>query len=194
MEKVRIAELIKESIKVKESLLLPKNIKLIEKISQEIIKTLKNNGKIIFCGNGGSAADSQHLAAEFVGRFKKERKAISSLSLTTNTSILTSIANDYSFKEVFSRQIQALGKRGDLLIGISTSGNAENVILAVKTAKKIGIKTIALTGKNGGKLAEISHLTFIVPSNNTARIQEAHILIGHILAEIAENDITTNTQ
>ncbi|HCG76537.1 MAG: phosphoheptose isomerase [bacterium (Candidatus Ratteibacteria) CG_4_9_14_3_um_filter_41_21] len=194
MEKVRIAELIKESIKVKESLLLPKNIKLIEKISQEIIKTLKNNGKIIFCGNGGSAADSQHLAAEFVGRFKKERKAISSLSLTTNTSILTSIANDYSFKEVFSRQIQALGKRGDLLIGISTSGNAENVILAVKTAKKIGIKTIGLTGKNGGKLAEISHLTFIVPSNNTARIQEAHILIGHILAEIAENDITTNTQ
>lgn len=170
------------------------NIKLIEKISQEIIKTLKNNGKIIFCGNGGSAADSQHLAAEFVGRFKKERKAISSLSLTTNTSILTSIANDYSFKEVFSRQIQALGKRGDLLIGISTSGNAENVILAVKTAKKIGIKTIGLTGKNGGKLAEISHLTFIVPSNNTARIQEAHILIGHILAEIAENDITTNTQ
>ena len=134
------------------------------------------------------------MAAEFVGRFKKERKAISSLSLTTNTSILTSIANDYSFKEVFSRQIQALGKRGDLLIGISTSGNAENVILAVKTAKKIGIKTIALTGKNGGKLAEISHLTFIVPSNNTARIQEAHILIGHILAEIAENDITTNTQ
>ena len=182
----KIAELIKESIKVKEELLSPENIKLIGEISQEVVKTLKKGGKILFCGNGGSAADSQHLAAEFVGRFKKERKAIPALSLTTNTSILTAISNDYSFENVFSRQVQALGKKGDLLIGISTSGNAENVILAVKAAKKIGIKTVGLSGKRGGKLAKISDISFVVPSNDTARIQEAHILIGHILAEIAE--------
>ncbi len=184
--KSKIADLIKESIKVKEELLAPENIKLIDKISQEVVKTLKRGGKILFCGNGGSAADSQHLAAEFVGRFKKERKAISALSLTTNTSILTAISNDYSFKNIFSRQVQALGKKGDLLIGISTSGNAENVILAVKAAKKIGIKTVGLSGKDGGKLAKISDISFVVPSDDTARIQEAHILIGHILAEIAE--------
>ena len=183
----KIAELIKESIKVKEVLLLPKNIKLIEKIAKAFCSTLKNGGKIIFCGNGGSAADSQHLAAEFVGRFKKERRPIPALSLTTNTSTLTAISNDYSFKRIFSRQVQALGRKGDLLIGISTSGNAENVILAVKAAKKMGIRTIALTGKNGGKLAKLSDISFIVPSNNTARIQEAHILIGHILAEITED-------
>lgn len=184
--KRKIADLIKESIKVKEELLTPENVKLIDEISQEVVKTLKRGGKILFCGNGGSAADSQHLAAEFVGRFKKERKAISAVSLTTNTSILTAISNDYSFKDVFSRQVQALGKKGDLLIGISTSGNAENVILAVRMAKKIGIKTVGLTGKDGGKLAKISDISFVVPSNDTARIQEAHILIGHILAEIAE--------
>ncbi len=186
MKKEKIVALIKESIKVKEELLVPENIKLIDEISQEVVKTLKRGGKILFCGNGGSAADSQHLAAEFVGRFKKERKAISALSLTTNTSILTAISNDYGFKNVFSRQVQALGKKGDLLIGISTSGNAENVILAVRMAKKIGIKTVGLTGKDGGKLAKISDISFVVPSNDTAHIQEAHILIGHILAEIAE--------
>ena len=182
----KIAALIKESIKAKEELLAPENIKLIDKISQEVIQTLKRGGKILFCGNGGSAADSQHLVAEFVGRFKKERKAIPALSLTTNTSILTAISNDYSFKNIFSRQVQALGKKGDLLIGISTSGNAENVILAVQAAKKIGIKTVGLTGKDGGKLAKISDISFIVHSNDTARIQESHILIGHILAELAE--------
>ncbi|MCK4244039.1 MAG: D-sedoheptulose 7-phosphate isomerase [Candidatus Omnitrophica bacterium] len=186
MKKTRIVALIKESVKVKEGLLSPKNIKAIEKISREVVKTLKQGGKILFCGNGGSAADSQHLAAEFVGRFKRERRPIPALSLTTNSSILTAISNDYDFKNVFSRQVQAMGKKGDLLIGISTSGQAENVILAVKVAKKIGIKTIGLTGKNGGGLAKLSDLSFIVPSNNTARIQEAHILIGHILAEIAE--------
>ncbi len=190
--KRKIADLIKESINVQEELLTPKNIKLIDEISQEVVQTLKRGGKILFCGNGGSAADSQHLAAEFVGRFKKERKPISALSLTTNTSILTAISNDYSFKSIFSRQVQALGKKGDLLIGISTSGNAENVILAVRMAKKIGIKTVGLTGKDGGKLAKISDISFVVHSNDTARIQEAHILIGHILAEIAENNITTN--
>ncbi len=182
----KIAALIRESIKVKEKLLLPENIKLIGRISREIIKTLKRGGKILFCGNGGSAADSQHLAAEFVGRFKKERKAISALSLTTNTSILTAISNDYNFKNVFSRQVQALGKKGDLLIGISSSGNAENLILAVQMAKKMGIKTVGLTGKGGGKLAKISDIAFVVPSNDTAHIQEAHILIGHILADLAE--------
>ncbi len=185
-EKIKVARLIKDSIKVKEELLSPKNIRTIEKISREVVKTLKKGGKILFCGNGGSAADSQHLAAEFVGRFKRERRPIPAISLTTNTSTLTAISNDYSFKNVFSRQVQAIGKKGDLLIGISTSGKAENVILAVKVAKKIGIKTIGLTGKNGGKLSELSDIPFIVPSNDTARIQEAHILIGHILAEIAD--------
>ncbi len=142
-------------------------------------KALTNGGKIMFCGNGGSAADSQHLAAEFTGRFIKDRRPLAAIALSTDTSALTCISNDYSFNEVFSRQVEGLGNRADCLLGISTSGNSPNVIEAIKTAKSKGIFTIGLLGRDGGKLKELCDLAIVVPSNTTARIQEAHILIGH---------------
>jgi D-sedoheptulose 7-phosphate isomerase len=141
----------------------------------------QNGDKIMFCGNGGSAADSQHLAAEFTGRFIKDRKPLPGLALSTDSSALTCIGNDYSFNDIFLRQIQALGKEGDCLIGISTSGNSENVVRAFVAAKELGIKTIGLLGRDGGKLALLSDVAIVVPSNVTARIQEAHILIGHTI-------------
>lgn len=135
----------------------------------------------MFCGNGGSAADSQHLAAEFTGRFIKDRRPLPGLALSTDTSALTCIGNDYHFNDIFLRQIQALGKEGDCLIGISTSGNSENILRAFIAAKELGIKTIGLLGRDGGKLACLSDIAIIVPSDVTARIQEAHILIGHTI-------------
>ena len=147
---------------------------------------LRSGGKLMFCGNGGSAADSQHLAAEFTGRFIKDRRPLAALALSTDSSALTCIGNDYSFAEVFSRQIIALGRKGDCLIGISTSGNSPNVIQAVEIAKKIGIVTIGLLGRDGGRLATICDHCVIVASGVTARIQEAHILIGHTLCGAAE--------
>lgn len=142
-------------------------------------ESLANGGKIMFCGNGGSAADSQHLAAEFTGRFIKDRRPLAAIALSTDTSVLTCISNDYSFNEVFSRQVAGLGNGGDCLVGISTSGNSSNVIEAIKSAKSKGIFTIGLLGRDGGKLKELCDLAIVVPSNTTARIQEAHILIGH---------------
>ena len=142
---------------------------------------IQKNGKIMLCGNGGSAADCQHLAAEFTGRFINDRKPLPGIALSTDSSALTCIGNDYSFNDVFLRQVQALGKDGDCLIGISTSGNSENVVRAFVAAKEIGIKTIGLLGRDGGKLAPISDLAIVVPSDITARIQEAHILIGHTI-------------
>lgn len=142
---------------------------------------LKNGGKLMFCGNGGSAADSQHLAAEFTGRFIRDRAPLAALALSTDTSALTCISNDYSFADVFSRQVIALGRKGDCLVGISTSGNSTNVIEAVIAAKLNSIYTIGLLGRDGGKLKEICDLSIIVPSTTTARIQEAHILIGHTI-------------
>ncbi|NBW83447.1 SIS domain-containing protein [bacterium] len=142
-------------------------------------KSLANGGKIMFCGNGGSAADSQHLAAEFTGRFIKDRRPLAAIALSTDTSALTCISNDYSFNEVFSRQVLGLGGQNDCLVGISTSGNSPNVIEAVKSAKLKGIFTIGLLGRDGGKLKELCDLAIVVPSQTTARIQEAHILIGH---------------
>lgn len=145
------------------------------------VGTLQNGGKLLFCGNGGSAADSQHLAAEFTGRFIKDRKPIAAISLSTDTSALTCISNDYSFSDVFSRQIIALGKPGDCLVAISTSGNSRNVIEAVMVAKTMNIVTIGLLGNCGGHLEALCDLPIIVPSSTTARIQEAHILIGHTI-------------
>lgn len=142
---------------------------------------VQHNGKIMFCGNGGSAADSQHLAAEFIGRFIKDRKPLPGLALSTDSSALTCIGNDYSFNDVFLRQVQALGREGDCLVGISTSGNSENVLRAFVAARESGIKTIGLLGRDGGKLAPLSDLAIVVPSFVTARIQEAHILIGHTI-------------
>jgi D-sedoheptulose 7-phosphate isomerase len=143
--------------------------------------SIQCKGKVLFCGNGGSAADSQHLAAEFTGRFIKDRKPLPGLALSTDSSALTCIGNDYSFNDVFLRQVQALGRQEDCLIGISTSGNSENVLRAFVTAKELGIKTIGLLGRNGGKLAPLSDVAIVVPSDVTARIQEAHILIGHTI-------------
>ncbi|OQX81533.1 MAG: phosphoheptose isomerase [Candidatus Omnitrophica bacterium 4484_70.1] len=167
---------------------LEKYTSLIEKIATLCISSLKKGGKIVFCGNGGSAADSQHLAAELVGRFLKEKKPLASLALSVNTSILTAVGNDYGFGKIFSKQIEALGEPKDLLIAISTSGNSKNVIEAVRKAKEKGIKTIGFLGKDGGKLKKIVDIPLIVESNNTARIQEMHILIGHILCEIIEEE------
>ena len=150
---------------------------------------LEKGRKILICGNGGSAADSQHMAAECVGRFVKERQSLPALALTVDTSLLTAVGNDYGFDCVFSRQVEGLGQEGDVLIAISTSGNSANVVKAVKTAKEKGIYVITLTGENGGILAKESDLCLAVPSQVTARIQEMHIMIIHMICEVAEADI-----
>ena len=149
-------------------------------------EALETGHKVLFCGNGGSAADAQHLAAELVGRFVKERHSLPSIALTTDTSILTAIGNDYGYDQVFARQVQGLGQAGDVLVGISTSGNSPNVVKAVEEAKAKGLRTIAFTGQGGGRLAELCDVTLAVPSKVTARIQEMHILVGHILCELIE--------
>jgi len=161
----------------------------IEKAAQVIIDSFKKGGKLIICGNGGSAADAQHIAAELVGRFKKERKALPAIALTANTSILTAIANDYGYDVVFKRQVEALGKKGDVLLAISTSGNAKSVLEAVKLANKIGVVTIALTGGKGGELAKLAKLSIIAPSKDTSRIQESHVAAYHLLCELVENSM-----
>ena len=158
-------------------------------ISQAIdacVQSLQKGGKLMLCGNGGSAADSQHLAAEFTGRFMKDRPPIAAVALSTDTSALTCIGNDYSFNDIFSRQVQALGKAGDCLIAISTSGKSGNVLAAVAAAKSLGIKSIGLLGRDGGKLKAQCDVAIVVPSQVTARIQEAHILIGHSLCGAVE--------
>jgi D-sedoheptulose 7-phosphate isomerase len=183
----KIKDLFLESIQVKEDL-LHSSIGQIIDIATLMIESIKKGGKVILFGNGGSASDSQHIAAELVGRFRKERSALAAISLTTNTSILTSLANDYSYEIVFARQIEALGQKNDIAIGISTSGKAKNVAAGIKQAKKMGIKTIALTGGDGGELAKLADISLIVPSLVTARIQEAHITLGHIICELVEQE------
>jgi D-sedoheptulose 7-phosphate isomerase len=180
---------ISESIKTKELLLKPEVIDKILMASGVLIETLKNGGKVLLCGNGGSAADCQHWAAEMTGRFLKERKSLGFIALTTNTSELTSIGNDYSFDKVFSRQVEGLGGTGDILVCISTSGKSKNVIAAAKVAKKKGIKVICLTGKAPSPLSKISDITISVPSVQTPRIQEAHSLIIHILCHLVEESL-----
>jgi len=184
----RINELIKESIRVKEKLLETQSFE-IYRAAKLIISCLKRGGKVIVFGNGGSAADSQHIVAELVGRFKKERRPLPAIALTTNTSILTAIANDYNYETIFQKQIEALGNKKDVAIGISTSGKAKNVINGIITAKKMKMKTISLTGKKGIDFAKLADISIIVPSEDTARIQEAHITIGHILCELIEETI-----
>lgn len=147
---------------------------------------INQGGKILICGNGGSAADSQHFAAEIVGRFEKERKALPAISLSTDTSILTAVANDYSYDDIFSRQIEGLGRPGDIVIGISTSGNSSNVLNAIRKAGTMGMKTIGLLGKDGGELKDTVDKAVVVPHDVTARIQEAHILIIHFWASLIE--------
>lgn len=185
--KKEIENAIKDSIAVKDNLLRG-GIGDIEKAVKLIISSLKSGGKLLIFGNGGSAADSQHIAAELVGRFKKERRALAAIALTANTSIITAIANDYGYDASFSRQIEALGKPVDVALGISTSGNSKNVIEAVKKAKAIGMKTILLAGSGGGKLNGECDISIVIDSKDTPRIQESHILIGHILCELIEEE------
>ena len=187
--KKRIQDIFQESIKVKEET-LGANLGVIIKSIEEITKTLQNKGTVFLFGNGGSAADSQHIAAEFIGRFQRERKSLPAIALTTDTSALTALGNDYGFEVIFSRQLEGLGKKGDISIGITTSGNSANVIAGIKKAKEIGMKTIALTGCGGGKAAPIADIAIIVPSKITARIQESHICIAHCICELVEENFS----
>tara|TARA_B100001113_G_scaffold352293_1_gene353309 strand:- start:1027 stop:1590 length:564 start_codon:yes stop_codon:yes gene_type:complete len=159
---------------------------LLEDISKLIVKKLKSGNKLIICGNGGSAADSQHIAAEVVGRFKTNRKALPAIALSTDTSIITAIGNDFGFKNIFKRQVEAISKSGDIFIPISTSGNSENILLAINAAKKNDCITIGFTGTSGGKMKDKCDYIVSVPSDNTARIQEMHIMIFHIICSIID--------
>ncbi|MEK6647345.1 MAG: D-sedoheptulose 7-phosphate isomerase [Candidatus Firestonebacteria bacterium] len=161
----------------------------IKKLANLLIKICKAGGKVVLCGNGGSAADAQHIAGELVGRFMRERKAIPAISLSTDTSVLTALANDYGYDTVFARQVEALVTKKDVVIGFSTSGNSANVIKAIEKANKIGAKTIAFTGKSGGKLNSIVDICIKIPSDKTYRIQECHITIGHILCDLVESSL-----
>lgn len=187
---MNIIQSIKDSIICKEHILNDKSLlTLIEKAAEACVSALKNDGKILFCGNGGSAADAQHLAAELSGRFYYDREPLFAEALHVNTSYLTAVANDYSYDQIFSRMIKAKGRKNDVLIGLSTSGNSKNVMNAFLEAHKIGMINIALTGRSGGKMKDIVNLLINIPSDDTPRIQEAHILIGHIICEIIENKI-----
>ena len=176
---------IENSIKTK--LMLKKNTDSILNASQIMTQSLMNGKKLLFCGNGGSAADCQHLVAEFTGKFNIKRKGLAAIALTTNTSEITAIGNDFSFSDVFLRNLESLGTKGDVLIAISTSGNSKNILKAVIHAKKLGIFTIGLTGKTGGKLSNSADLVIKVPTDDTKHIQESHIMIGHILVGLIES-------
>ena len=187
-----INDKIKKTIKESSNIIL-NSISLSDKIEEsinEIIKCFKRGNKIIIFGNGGSAADAQHIVAEFIGRFQKERKSLPAISLTTDSSIITSLANDYSYDIVFSRQCESLVSKGDIVIGISTSGKSKNVENGIKTAKKKGAITIGLLGGDGGTIKNSVDISIVVPSSNTARIQEVHRVIYHIICDVVENEST----
>ena len=185
-----INDLIKASISVKEQIISDGIMApILEEVIQKITNTFQNGGAVYFCGNGGSAADAQHLAAEFSGRFYKDRKALPSEALHCNTSYLTAVANDYSYDVIYSRLIEGIARKGDVLIGLSTSGNSGNILKAFEMANSMGVITIGMTGAGGGKMKAISNYLIEVPSNTTPRIQESHILIGHIICELVEKNI-----
>lgn len=160
----------------------------VERVATVVKAALANGNKVLFCGNGGSAADSQHLAAEFVGRFQKERQGLPAIALTVDTSILTAVGNDYGFDKVFVRQVEALGNKGDVLVGISTSGNSPNVLAAIELAKSKGIFCVGMTAAGGGNMMEVCDECIAIPAKITARAQEMHILIGHILCELVDGE------
>ena len=185
-----IKEQIRQSYETKQAIY--ENEALLDRITdvaKACVDVYKNGKKTLIAGNGGSAADAQHIAAELVGRYGFDRPSIPSLALTTDTSNLTAIGNDYGYDQVFSRQLEGMGVQGDLFIGISTSGNSQNVINAFEVAKKKGITTVALVGRDGGKMAQMADFAIVVPSNATPRIQESHILIGHIICDIIEQEL-----
>ena len=171
------------------SFLGEKSVSNIEEASKMIIDSLKNGGKIMFCGNGGSASDAQHLSAELVGRYMKNRKPLASVALTTDTSVITAISNDFSFDNIFSRQIESIGNKGDILYAISTSGKSQNIINALKAAKKLNIKTLGITGSCDSSFKKICDLVISVPALRPDRIQEMHIAVGHIICEILEEEL-----
>jgi D-sedoheptulose 7-phosphate isomerase len=184
-----------ESIKVKQRISEnPKLLSTILQVAQEIINAFKNDKKVLLCGNGGSAADAQHIAAELSGRFYFDREPLFAEALHVNTSYLTAVANDYSYDEVFSRLVKAKGRAGDILVGISTSGNSKNVIKAIEVANEIGMITVGMTGETGGRMKDICKYLINVPSKDTPRIQEAHIMIGHIICEIVEKELFWENQ
>jgi D-sedoheptulose 7-phosphate isomerase len=181
---------IKESLRVINLILEDQVIqKLIKEAAAVCSRSLKKGNKIIFAGNGGSAADAQHLAAELVNRFSFNRPALAAVAITTDTSIITSISNDYGFVKLFARQLEAIGKKGDVFVSLSTSGNSTNILEGLKEAKKLGMTTIGLTGKSGGKMNNLCDMIIKVKSDETPRIQEVHILIGHIICSLIENSV-----
>jgi D-sedoheptulose 7-phosphate isomerase len=187
---LRVTRSIRASIEAKQRLLRTAEVvSAVAKVSKIFVDALKQGNKVLLFGNGGSAADAQHIAAELVGRFAFDRPALPALALSVNTSCVTAIGNDYGFKLIFARQIEALGRAGDVALGISTSGNSPNVLAAVSAAKKMGLHTVALTGCTGGQLRNAVDYCICVPSNETPRIQECHILIGHIISELVEQTI-----
>ncbi len=181
---------IKASIAVKTALLANRHqLEQIQMAAAICVNALQHGGKILLCGNGGSAADAQHIAAELTGRFRYDRPGLPAEALHTNTSYLTAVANDYGYEMVYSRMVEAVGREGDVLIGLSTSGNSANVVIALEKAKEIRLKTIGLCGNEGGKIEAFSDVLVKVPSSDTARVQEVHILIGHIICEIVESTL-----
>ena len=183
----QIKKIISESIAVKQALLLNEElITKLDEVSNTLVIAFKNGNKVLFCGNGGSAADAQHLAAEFSGRFYTDRDALPAEALHVNTSYLTAVANDYSYDVVYARLVKGIGKKGDILVGLSTSGNSKNIVEAFKVAKEKEMITVGFTGESGGAIKELSEYFFNVPSTNTPRIQESHIMLGHIICELVE--------
>lgn len=190
MRQIRVKEAIEENIELMSSILHDTIfMSQISQLADIMVKSLRKGGTIFFCGNGGSAADAQHLAAELSGRFYFDRAPLPAEALHCNTSYLTAIANDYGFEHVYERLIRGNGKKGDVLVGLSTSGNSLNITKAFETAKNLDITTIAFTGENGGKLKEVADYILQIPSTDTPRIQEAHILIGHIICELIETEM-----
>lgn len=187
---MRIKESIRQSIETKQKILSDeKLLQTIREVAGLCTEVFCNGNKVLFCGNGGSAADAQHLAAEFSGRFYYDRPPLPSEALHVNTSYLTAVANDYSFDEVYARIIRGMGRDGDLLIGISTSGNSKNIIQAFQAANELGMTTVALTGESGGLMKGHCDILINVPSRDTPRIQESHIMIGHIICELVESSL-----
>jgi D-sedoheptulose 7-phosphate isomerase len=185
-----IKDQIKKSYETKQAVYQNENlINKIEQVSKLCVELYRGKNKTILAGNGGSAADAQHIAAELVGRYGFDRPSIPSLALTTDTSCLTAIGNDYGYEKIFSRQLEGMGQSGDIFIGISTSGNSKNIINAFISAKEKGITTVALVGRDGGEMAKMADIALVVPSDSTPRIQESHILIGHIICDIIEKEI-----
>jgi D-sedoheptulose 7-phosphate isomerase len=187
---MRIKEVIKDSIEVKNAILEDENLlKIIDEVVKVCVDCLRNDGKVLFCGNGGSAADAQHLAAELSGRFYYDREPLFAEALHVNTSYLTAVANDYSYDEVYARLVKSKGRKGDVIIGLSTSGNSGNVVRAFEVAHERDMITVGLTGETGGKMKACSDYLLNIPSTDTPRVQEAHILVGHIICELIESEM-----